>query len=175
VRFFDIRSAYALVRSTIRVRGFKWLVQFGRYESTVNQRNPPNARTIIIFRVAASTTEDMLRTKFSEFGEVRQIREWNAHRFVEFWDSRSATKAIKSMHGKKVFGVKTSIELCRPSGIRQNSRAYTENKMPTVARVNKKAKHAVKFELARDSPISRATRNAKPSLTFSSSPRSVRT
>jgi hypothetical protein len=153
VLFFDLRSAYALIRATIRVRGFKWLVQFGRYESIYDPQNPPNTRTVVLFRIPGRITTEMIHNKFSEFGEIREIREWTTNRFVEFWDSRSAIKALAGTNKKKVFGCKITAELCRPGGVRLNTRAYHDNKLPTIARVNKKAKGAVKLEITKSDSV----------------------
>jgi hypothetical protein len=166
VLFFDLRSAYALVRTTIRVRGFKWLIQFGRYESIYDPQNPPNTRAVVLFRIPGRITTEMIRYKFSEFGEIREIREWTSNRFVEFWDSRSTIKAIAGTHKKKVFGCKIAAELCRPGGARLNTRAYNDNKLPTIARVNRKAKRAITLEITKldyppETPHLKGTRTEK--------------
>jgi RNA recognition motif-containing protein len=144
VTFFDIRSAYAMIRSTICVRGSRWYTQFGHHEC--GQKRSHNNRTIAVFRVPTNVTREIINAKFTEFGEIREIRQWRAHAFIEFWDARSATKAVKEMHGKKLFGASAVVEMSRSGRVRVNQQVYDGQKRPSVVRVSRAGKKTINFE-----------------------------
>jgi RNA recognition motif-containing protein len=152
VKFFDIRSAYAIVRSRICVRGFKWIIQFGDSELQCYRNKRLRERTVFIFHVPQGVTTAMIHQEFSKFGEIREIRE-SRHKFIEFWDSRSAARAIQGTHGKILFGVKLRVRLSRPSNSRANFQACSDRRMPTVARISKIAKGEVKIEKGDDQKL----------------------
>jgi RNA recognition motif-containing protein len=121
------------------------MIHFGHPEKIVDPKRPPNNGTIVIFRVPNNVTDDMILAEFSRFGAIRDIRTWETQKFVEFWDLRSSKAAIQETNCKKLFNGNVSVQLSRPAGFRKN--LYIENRMPTVARVNKKTKGAVKLEI----------------------------
>jgi RNA recognition motif-containing protein len=142
VKFYDIRSAYAIVRCRIFVRGLKWIIQFTPSDLHSHPINQSRTRTIILFRIPQAIPLSTLHEEFSKFGEIREMREFPTHRFIEFWDSRSATQSIQATHGKKLFGVKLRVQLSRPS----NYRPSNDRRLPTVTRNSKHSKREVKFE-----------------------------
>lgn len=167
VRFFDLRSAYLMIHSTIRVRGFNWFIQFSPPKVSLNNG------TIVIFRISTLITDSMLIDNFSTFGTIREIRKWNSNRFIEYWDLRASEQAVHAMNGKILFNKKIKVELSRSCGFHKNSQCYINNRMPTVTRVKKGMKSVVKLEICRTtsidqkSMINRVTRFARSPLVFS--------
>jgi RNA recognition motif-containing protein len=62
---------------------------------------------------------------------------WKALRFIEFWDIRSNTNAIRETNKKPMFGRKVHIELSQSGDHQQNGPLCAENRQATVARVQK--------------------------------------
>jgi RNA recognition motif-containing protein len=139
VTFFDVRSAYLMIRSTIRVRGFNWMIQFSCQKVNQNLRKD----TIVLFRVPNDVTDEMLTDKFSRFGDICKIRKRKSLRFIEFWDIRSSANAIRETNGETMFGRKVLIELSRPDDRRRNVSFCAKNRQPTVARMQKSKKGTV--------------------------------
>jgi hypothetical protein len=173
VTFFDLRSAYSMIHSTIRVRGFNWFIQFSQPEVYENSNKSLNNATIVMFGISTSVTDSMLIDSFSTFGTIREIRKWNSNRFIEFWDIRASEQAVHAMNGKILFDKKIKVELNRSGGFHKNSQAYLGSRMPTVARMRKGTKGAAKLEICRTtsidqkSIINRVSRSARPPLVFS--------
>jgi hypothetical protein len=148
VTFFDLRSAYAMVRSRICVRRLTWRIQFGRHETTPDPRNPPNNRTVVAFGIPEDVTGEMITARFIEFGQIRDVRKWTSHWFVEFWDARSATKAANSMNKRYFFGGKKRVELSRTGSARVNLQAILGRRGPMITRAKKG--NGVKLETVKD-------------------------
>jgi RNA recognition motif-containing protein len=173
VTFFDLRSAYLMIRSTIRVRGFKWLNQFCYQHMNQNTKNSMNNGTIVIFNIPISVSDTMLIEQFSIYGTIREIRKYKSNRFIEFWDIRASEQAVHSMNDKQLFTKKMRIEFSRSNSFHNNSHIYIDNRMPTIARVSKRVKKTVKLEICRPtspdekSIINRVSKSTKPPLVFS--------
>ncbi|KAJ0037699.1 hypothetical protein Pint_23596 [Pistacia integerrima] len=78
-----------------------------------------NQGTIVVFNLDSGVSSSSLREVFQAFGPVKELREtpFKKHqRFIEFYDIRDATKALKEMNGKEIFGKALVIEFSRPGG-----------------------------------------------------------
>uniref|UniRef100_A0A0D9V9A2 Protein terminal ear1 homolog n=1 Tax=Leersia perrieri TaxID=77586 RepID=A0A0D9V9A2_9ORYZ len=59
-----------------------------------------------------------LREVFQAFGDVKEVRESAqrpSHKFVEFFDTRDAARALAELNGQEIFGRRLIIEYTRPS------------------------------------------------------------
>ncbi|KAM8934444.1 RNA-binding protein 45 isoform 2-T2 [Pelodytes ibericus] len=74
--------------------------------SAGNLDDPPNSRVFLV--VSKSVTEDMIRDRFSEFGDIqdiwvvkdKQTKESKGIAFVKYAKSSQACKAMEGMHGR---------------------------------------------------------------------------
>lgn len=134
VHYYDIRSARWLRSSEFSIHGRPIIRAFAPSEEVKNPKKPPNCGTIVIFHLVTETTSQELEELFSQFGEIRQIRstpQKQKQRFIEYFDKRSAERALTSMNGKCVRNSKINIEFSLPGGFRRN---YTAPSGPTVER-----------------------------------------
>ncbi|KAF7839871.1 protein terminal ear1-like [Senna tora] len=79
----------------------------------------PNQGTIVIFNLDSEVSAETLRQTFEAFGPVKELRDTPSkknQRFVEFFDTRDAAKALKQMNGKQIHGKAVVIEFSRPGG-----------------------------------------------------------
>jgi RNA recognition motif-containing protein len=169
VKFFDLRSAYILKFTTIRLRGFTWIIQFRAPEVFTNLANCMNEGKIAIVPFCESVTTEMIHEEFARFGPIREVRSWRNHRFVEYWDDRACTKAIAAMHGTYLFGNKISVKLSRPYFRHRLNAEFREERLPTVARTSRKA-NEVQLEIAsplcQNRGINREPKCKKPTIVF---------
>jgi hypothetical protein len=138
VKFFDLRSAYRMIRERIHVGGCRWQTQFAQPERIACRQKPPNNGTIIVFRLPPDIPEQKLQQHFSSYGDIREVRKSANSYFVEFWDTRDCERAFSATKGARLFGTKVSIEYSRPGGRRKNPEAYAATRMPVIARAVKK-------------------------------------
>ncbi|KAK2972183.1 hypothetical protein RJ640_030728 [Escallonia rubra] len=78
-----------------------------------------NQGTIVIFNLDANVSSHHLKQIFEAFGLVKELRETpmkRNQRFVEFYDTRDAAKALAEMNGKEINGKQVVIEFSRPGG-----------------------------------------------------------
>ncbi|EAX91989.1 hypothetical protein TVAG_001580 [Trichomonas vaginalis G3] len=126
IEFFDLRHAQYF-RHHLDKQMLTGVPMEVRYSppppnSTPSQK-PPNNGTIVLFHLDPSITNTQLESIFCSFGEIRQIRgtpSKPSQRFIEYWDTRCAQTALKTMNGKMLLGTKISIEFSIPGGLRKN-------------------------------------------------------
>jgi hypothetical protein len=138
VKFCDLQVALQARYAKLSVRGRNLLLTFGPQDPVENPRKPPNNGTIVVFHLRNGVTDDQIRGEFSKFGEIRQIRSApgkQSQRFVEYWDIRSAHRALKKMRGKKVFDSKISVEFSLPGGHHKAQIPIPTLRLPTIERV----------------------------------------
>lgn len=137
VRLYDLREARVLRVSRIAVNGRSLIMSYGDAKPVENKTSPPNNGTIALFGLQRSVTDNVILQFFSEYGHVRQVRESpsaNGPRFVEFWDSRDAAKALRAVKQKKPFGRKVHANYSLPSGFKEHLRKCYSKKLPTIER-----------------------------------------
>jgi hypothetical protein len=137
VRFFDLRAARTMRRSSITYNGTQLPTWFGPHQPVTNPKKPPNNGTIVLFRVPPSVTNAMIAREFALYG-VREVRDTPAkpdQKFVEFWDSRGAEQALRSVEGRWTWGRKIAVEFSLPG--RYRKRMQEAPKPVTVERRTK--------------------------------------
>ena len=71
----------------------------------------------------------MYKLSFVEAGDVKELRETPAkkqHKFVEFYDVRDASKALKALDGTEINGKRVKIEFSRPGGQAHKARVQLQ-------------------------------------------------
>ena len=137
VRLYDLREARMLRVSRIVVNGRSLIMSYGDAKPVANKTSPPNNGTIALFGLKRSVTDNAILQFFSGYGQVRQVRESpsaNGPRFVEFWDSRDAAKALQAVKQRKPFGRKVHANYSLPSGFKEHLRKCYSKKLPTIER-----------------------------------------
>ncbi|KAK1276796.1 Protein MEI2-like 2 [Acorus gramineus] len=82
-----------------------------------------NQGTLVVFNLDPSVSNEELRHIFGAYGEVKEIRETphkKHHKFVEYYDVRSADAALRSLNRSDIAGKRIKLEPSRPGGARRN-------------------------------------------------------
>ena len=126
VQYFDLRAAYLAkqhINATL-VDGNILSVTFAPLPSIINYKKPPNNGTISIFNLPKNITDEYLKSKFKEIGEIREIRKIPSHpdqKFIEFWDIRASKKAKSTWNKKYMMGSQINIQFSIPGGFRKST------------------------------------------------------
>ncbi|KAI3787267.1 hypothetical protein L1987_41617 [Smallanthus sonchifolius] len=78
-----------------------------------------NQGTLVIFNLNSDVTAGTLKEIFEAFGSVKELRETplkKNQKFVEFYDTRDASKALMNINGKEINGKTVVVEFSRPGG-----------------------------------------------------------
>lgn len=140
VVFYNMEDAQMMRVSTVYIRNQQVMKIFYTDIQTTDCKKPENNGTIVLFHIPKDIEENELREIFSKFGKIRQIRSTptkSYQKFIEFYDIRSAEKALKAYNGKKLTkksNSKVSIEFSRPGGFKKNIQKYYKTKLPTIER-----------------------------------------
>lgn len=140
VTFFNMEDAQMMRVSTIYIRNQQAMKIFYTDTQPYDMKKPKNNGTIVLFHIPKNIEEKELFDIFSKFGKIRQIRSTptkSYQKFIEFYDIRSAEKALKAYNGKKLTkksNSKVTIEYSRPGGFKKNIQKYYKTKLPTIER-----------------------------------------
>jgi RNA recognition motif-containing protein len=140
IQFYDLRAAQAMRKCQFVLHNRNLNLSYGPLLPIVDARKPPNNGTIVVFHLRKGVADEEIRAEFAQFGDIRQIRSAPAkvtQRFVEYFDKRSALKALKGMKGKRVLNSKISVEFSLPGGHRKAVELGTTGRVPTIERVSK--------------------------------------
>ena len=144
VQFYNMEDAQAMRVSSIYIckqqvmKIFHVNSQMNNYNS--KQKKPKNNGTIDLFHLPSEINEHELHNIFSNFGKIRQIRNTpskSSQKFIEFYDTRAAEKALKTLNGKPIVdksNSRVSIEYSFPGGFKQNVQKYYKTTLPTIVR-----------------------------------------
>ncbi|KAK3166274.1 hypothetical protein QOZ80_1AG0043710 [Eleusine coracana subsp. coracana] len=73
---------------------------------------------VVLTALPAGVTLADLRKVFQAFGDLKDVRESaqrTSHKFVDFFDTRDAARALAELNGRELFGRRLVIEFTRPS------------------------------------------------------------
>ena len=145
VHFYSMEDAQAMRVSTIYIRNQQVMKIFHadsqiNYNFNNNSKKPKNNGTIVLFHLPKEINENELHDIFSTFGKIRQIRNTpskTSQKFIEFYDTRAAEKALKTLNGKPLVdksNSRVSIEYSFPGGFKKNIQKYYKKTLPTIVR-----------------------------------------
>ncbi|BFU20183.1 RNA recognition motif. (a.k.a. RRM, RBD, or RNP domain)/RNA recognition motif (a.k.a. RRM, RBD, or RNP domain), putative [Entamoeba histolytica] len=117
VIFYDIRSSRSAAKylNGRCYRGHQLHIVFG---IPIDINEGPNHGTLVIFNIDKQTDDETLKTIFSKYGEIKEIRETPSrkyHKFIEYFDSRSSDVALKELNDIEINGRKIKIEISKPN------------------------------------------------------------
>jgi RNA recognition motif-containing protein len=154
INFYDLRSAYYLRASSMRIGGRQCFLAFGPREIEADSCGVMNNGTIVVFKIGTGVEDEVVEQVFETFGDVREVRRSPGkehQRFVEFWDKRSAQKAFEQMNHKFVSGLKGKvvIDFSRPGGFRAKVTQLPGNHVPSIERRSAATKNELLLSLAK--------------------------
>lgn len=141
VKFFNLRNAMLMRASTIYINFRSVIMSFGNEDPVTDKKHPPNNGTIVVFNLPGNVNDGEIRQKFEQFGDIRDIRKTpnkSTQRFVEFYDTRSASQAKAAMKKKKLFIgnrlCQINVEFSLPGNYRVNHEKYYNHSVPIIQR-----------------------------------------
>ncbi|ELP84321.1 RNA-binding protein, putative [Entamoeba invadens IP1] len=117
VTYYDIRASRSAAKyiNGRKYKGHQLEITFG-IPNDVPWTD--NHATLVVFNAEYTFSVEDLKSAFGEFGEMKEIREAPSkkqHKFIEYFDSRSAEAALKKMDGVCINGKKMKVENSKPN------------------------------------------------------------
>ncbi|XP_010439899.1 PREDICTED: protein MEI2-like 3 [Camelina sativa] len=124
ISYYDIRASRAAMRAlqSKLLKRRKLDIHFSIPKDNPSEKDV-NQGTLVVFNLAPSVTNRDLENIFGAYGEIKEIRETpnkRHHKFVEFFDVRSADAALKALNRTEIAGKRIKLEHSRPGGARRN-------------------------------------------------------
>ncbi|CAH2078692.1 unnamed protein product [Thlaspi arvense] len=124
ISYYDIRASRAAMRAlqSKLLKRRKLDIHFSIPKDNPSDKDV-NQGTLVVFNLAPSVTNKDLENIFGVYGEIKEIRETpnkRHHKFVEFFDVRSADAALKALNRTEIAGKRIKLEHSRPGGARRN-------------------------------------------------------
>ncbi|ONK66719.1 uncharacterized protein A4U43_C06F11250 [Asparagus officinalis] len=124
ISYYDIRDARTAMRALQNkpLRRRKLDIHFSIPKDNPSDKDM-NQGTLVVFNLDPSVSNDDLLRIFGVYGEVKEIRETphkRHHKFIEFYDVRSAEAALRSLNRIDIAGKRIKLEPSRPGGTRRN-------------------------------------------------------
>ncbi|VVB12634.1 unnamed protein product [Arabis nemorensis] len=124
VSYYDIRASRAAMRALQSkiLKRRKLDIHFSIPKDNPSEKDV-NQGTLVVFNLAPSVSNKDLENIFGAYGEIKEIRETpnkRHHKFVEFFDVRSADAALKALNKTEIAGKRIKLEHSRPGGARRN-------------------------------------------------------
>ncbi|KAG7616442.1 RNA recognition motif domain [Arabidopsis thaliana x Arabidopsis arenosa] len=124
VSYNDIRASRAAMRALQGklLKKRKLDIHFSIPKDNPSEKDV-NQGTLVVFNLAPSVSNRDLENIFGVYGEIKEIRETpnkRHHKFVEFFDVRSADAALKALNRTEIAGKRIKLEHSRPGGARRN-------------------------------------------------------
>jgi hypothetical protein len=147
VTFYNLWSAHefrAWGAGGSKVGDRVWMVRFAPPKEPKDNGKVENCGTIVIFGLNPGTSIDQLSLAFGQFGNIREIRRSpgnDRNAFIEFWDLRSAERAVIGTNHKKIsaLGVRISTEFSIPGGFRKIAPKVLKDVVPSIERRDRKS------------------------------------
>lgn len=148
VQFYSMEDSQRMRLSLISIRNRIITLIFrpedlNETDSATAKQHPENNGTIVLFHLPKNTTDDDLKKLFEQYGRIRQIRHTpykETQRFIEYYDTRSAAKALEQLNGKPLDKrnprSKVAIEFSLPGVFKKNIQKYYRSYLPTIKRNN---------------------------------------
>lgn len=124
ISYYDIRAARSAMRALQNkaLRRRKLDIHFSIPKDNPSDKDV-NQGTLVVFNLDASVSNDELRQIFGVYGEVKEIRETphkRHHKFIEYYDVRSAESALRALNRCDIAGKRIKLEPSRPGGARRS-------------------------------------------------------
>ncbi|OEL31045.1 Protein terminal ear1 [Dichanthelium oligosanthes] len=94
-----------------------------------------NRASLVVLSPLPGVSVADLRQVFQAFGDLKDVRESAqrpSNKFVDFFDTRDAARALAELNGQELFGRRLVIEFTRPSGPGPRRRGYVAHHRPTA-------------------------------------------
>ncbi|XP_066315586.1 protein terminal ear1-like [Miscanthus floridulus] len=94
-----------------------------------------NSGSLVVLSPLPGVSVADLRQVFQAFGDLKDVRESAhrpSHKFIDFFDTRDAARALAELNGQELFGRRHIIEFTRPSGPGPRRRGYAPHHRPTA-------------------------------------------
>ncbi|XP_015580065.1 protein MEI2-like 4 isoform X2 [Ricinus communis] len=123
ISYYDIRAARNAMRSLQNkpLRRRKLDIHYSIPKDNPSEKDI-NQGTLVIFNLDSSVSTEELHKIFGVYGEIKEIRETphkRHHKFIEYYDIRSAEAALSALNRSDIAGKQIKLEPSRPGGTRR--------------------------------------------------------
>ncbi|XP_072965679.1 protein terminal ear1 homolog isoform X1 [Typha angustifolia] len=112
---------------------------WAHFAAAVVGHDATNHGSLVVLNSHPGISLHSLRETFEAFGAVKDLRESPVkpnHKFVEFFDTRDAARALSELNGKDFFGRPLVLEFTRPGGhTRRRNWSHHHHNFPTPPRL----------------------------------------
>ncbi|GAV60198.1 RRM_1 domain-containing protein/RRM_2 domain-containing protein [Cephalotus follicularis] len=123
ISYYDIRAAQKAMRALQNkpLRRRKLDIHYSIPKDNPSEKDI-NQGTLVVFNLDSSVSTDELHQLFGAYGEIKEIRDTpnkQQHKFIEFYDVRSAEAALRSLNRSDIAGKQIKLEPSRPGVARR--------------------------------------------------------
>ncbi|RCV06570.1 hypothetical protein SETIT_1G173300v2 [Setaria italica] len=123
ISYYDIRSARNAMRALQNkpLRRRKLDIHYSIPKDNPSEKDI-NQGMLVVFNVDPSLTNDDIHQIFSDYGEIKEIRDApqkGHHKIIEFYDVRAAEAAVRALSRSDLAGKKIKLETSRLGGTRR--------------------------------------------------------
>jgi RNA recognition motif-containing protein len=123
ISYYDIRSARNAMRALQNkpLRRRKLDIHYSIPKDNPSEKDI-NQGMLVVFNVDPSVTIDDIHQIFSDYGEIKEIRDApqkGHHKIIEFYDVRAAEAAVRALNRSDLAGKKIKLETSRLGGTRR--------------------------------------------------------
>ncbi|AQK71274.1 Protein MEI2-like 1 [Zea mays] len=125
ISYYDIRSAWNAMRALQNkpLRRRKLDIHYSIPKDNPSEKDI-NQGMLVVFNVDPSITNNDIHQIFSEYGDIKEIRDApqkGHHKIIEFYDVRAAEGAARALNRSDLAGKKIKLETGRLSGARRST------------------------------------------------------
>ncbi|CAN6244466.1 unnamed protein product [Urochloa humidicola] len=129
ISYFDIRSARHAMRALQNkpLRRRKLDIHYSIPKDNPSEKDI-NQGMLVVFNVDPSVTNDDIHQIFSDYGDIKEIRDApqkGHHKIIEFYDVRAAEAAVRALNKSDLAGKKVKLETSRLGGTRRLMTQHT--------------------------------------------------
>jgi len=123
ISYYDIRSAWNAMRALQNkpLRRRKLDIHYSIPKDNPSEKDI-NQGMLVVFNVDPSVTNNDIHQIFSDYGEIKEIRDApqkGHHKIIEFYDVRAAESAVRALNRSDLAGKKIKLETGRLSAARR--------------------------------------------------------
>ncbi|CAD6244401.1 unnamed protein product [Miscanthus lutarioriparius] len=123
ISYYDIRSAWNAMRALQNkpLRRRKLDIHYSIPKDNPSEKDI-NQGMLVVFNVDPSVTNNDIHQIFSDYGEIKEIRDApqkGHHKIIEFYDVRAAEGAVRALNRSDLAGKKIKLETGRLSAARR--------------------------------------------------------
>ncbi|RXG58509.1 Heterogeneous nuclear ribonucleoprotein Q, partial [Armadillidium vulgare] len=112
----------------LKVWGCEIIVDWADPQEEPDDDTMSKVKVLYVRNLTQSTTEEMLKEKFEEFGKVERVKKIKDYAFIHFEERDDALKAMNSLQEKELGGANMEISLAKPPSDKKKKEEVLRNR-----------------------------------------------